>query len=675
MARKFFISLVVILMLSIISLPMLAQPGSIDNTFNTNGNPSTIVNAIHLLPSGKFLAGAANDLSPTAKITRHNSDGSIDNTFQTNFTSWNGTVESIATTSNGSIIVGGNFNITSLGVTRSGLARLFPDGGLDTSFKAFVANSWVTDVAVQPDGKIIVMGPFTSYNGSPQNRILRLNSNGTADIAFNQNVGSGLSFGATKLHLDANGKITIIGAFTFNNTNLPGALVRLNSNGTIDNTFSIGTGPGNFENVSNFHYTADNKLILVGSFSTINGTPANDIIRLNYDGTADPTFSSGDGPTCCGILNVVSEPSSGKIIIASGFYNYNGTLRQNLARLNSNGALDISYDPAAGFVDNSTINTLIIDGNGKLLVGGDFSTYNNISRLNIVRINGGELIAPSEISIIGTATEAGTFSTDYQMTSTDGINYVRTDLLLAGDPNTTNPETKVKFRQNYNWGVNWGGTTFPSGTGTQDGPDIPITIPGFYTVSLNIQTGAYNFTLTGPPPSIGMLGTALNGWNTDVFMEPVDGKNYIAYGVNLSAGEMKFRQDGAWVINWGAAAFPQGIGFQDGPNIGIPGGVYSVSFNRKTGAYSFDVTVGEEHKYDISQLILAPQPCFQTLSLLGLPRGTFTYKIWDAKGRFIETGAIHSTSLDVNSLRSGIYVIQLFDDAGRCITRRFIKSE
>jgi uncharacterized delta-60 repeat protein len=674
MVRKFFISLVVILVLSIISLPLLAQPGSIDNTFNTNGNPSTTINAVHVLSNGKLLVGASNDLNPSPKISRHNADGSVDNSFQPNFTSWNGTVESIATTSNGSIIVGGSFNIQSLGVTRSNLVRLFPDGGLDTSFKAFVANSWVTHVAVQPDDKIIVVGPFTTFSGSPQNSILRLNSNGTADIAFNQNVGSGLGFGATKLKLDANGRITILGAFTFNNVNLTGGIVRLNSNGTIDNTFSIGTGPGNFENIFDFTYTAGNKIMLVGGFSTINGVPANDIIRLNYDGSPDATFSSADGPTCCGILNVLEEPNSGKIIIANGFYNYNGTLRPNLARLNSNGTLDATYDPGAGFADNSGMNSLVFDSNGKLLIGGSFSTYNTIERLNLVRINGGEIVAPPEISIIGTATEAGTFSTDYQMTTTDGINYSRTNLLLAGDPNISNPETKVKFRQNYNWAVNWGATTFPTGTGTQDGPDIPIMTPGFYTVSLNIQTGAYNFTLTAPPPSIGMIGSALNGWTTDIFMEPVDGKNYIAYGVNLSAGEMKFRQDGAWAINWGATAFPQGSGFQDGPNIPVPGGVYSISFNRKTGAYSFDVTVGHENANNDHIFSVAPQPCGETLILKGLSNGNYTYRIFSVSGNIAESGTLHSSNIDVNKLAKGIYVLQLSEASGKTYSRRFVKS-
>jgi hypothetical protein len=261
------------------------------------------------------------------------------------------------------------------------------------------------------------------------------------------------------------------------------------------------------------------------------------------------------------------------------------------------------------------------------------------------------------------------------MTTTDGINYSRTNLLLAGDPNISNPETKVKFRQNYNWAVNWGASTFPTGTGTQDGPDIPIMTPGFYTVSINIQTGAYTFTLTAPPPSIGMIGSALNGWTTDVFMEPVDGKNYIAYGVNLSAGEMKFRQDGAWAINWGANAFPQGSGFQDGPNIPIPSGVYSVSFNRKTGAYSFDVTVGNENANNDNTFNVAPQPCGETLSLKGLSIGNYTYRIFSVSGNIAESGSLNSSIIHVNKLPKGIYVLQLSETSGKTYSRRFVKSE
>lgn len=674
MKSRLFLRVILCVMFGIASNFIMAQPGSIDNTFNTNGNPSTLINAVHILPDGKLLIGASNDLNTNAKISRHNIDGSIDNTFQNNYTSWNGTVESIGIASDGKIIIAGTLTVQSLGVMRSSLIRLFPDGSLDTSFTSISANGGIYDIFVQPDDKIIVIGGFSTFNGLPYNKILRLNANGTPDIAYNQNLGSGLTIIPNKAYLDAFGKLTLLGAYNFNGTNYPNGLVRINSNGTVDNTFSIGTGTASFEGFSDFDYTPDNKLLVSGAFSSINGFPSNDIARLNYDGSPDASFSSGAGPTCCGILNVRSEIGSDKIIICNGFYDYEGVLRSNLARLNNDGTLDLSYDPGAGFADNSTINALEFDNTGKLVIGGQFNNYNNVNRLNIVRINGGETIVPTEISIIGTATEAGTFNTDYQMTTTDGINYVRTNLLLAGDPNISNPETQVKFRQNYNWTVNWGASTFPTGTGIQDGPNIPIVTPGFYTVTINIQTGAYVFTLTGPPPAISMIGTALNGWTTDVAMEAVDGKNYIAYGVTLNTGELKFRQDASWAVNWGAPTFPQGYGVQDGANIPTLGGYYVVSFNRKTGYYSFDGTVGNNNPPSNGALTLSPQPCIESLFILGHNSGEFAYRIIDVSGKLMQSGIVNSKGIDVHNLPEGMYILQLNDTSGVNHVRRFIKS-
>lgn len=87
---------------------------------------------------------------------------------------------------------------------------------------------------------------------------------------------------------------------------------------------------------------------------------------------------------------------------------------------------------------------------------------------------------------------------------------------------------------------------------------------------------------------VGVLGTALIGWNDDIDMLSTDGIHYTLSNYPLTYGSVKFRQDNAWSINWGSDTFPTGFGYQDGPNIPIPNiGNYNIFFNRITGEYSF----------------------------------------------------------------------------------------
>lgn len=180
----------------------------------------------------------------------------------------------------------------------------------------------------------------------------------------------------------------------------------------------------------------------------------------------------------------------------------------------------------------------------------------------------------NDVGLIGNATPGG-WDTDTDMWSNgDG-----TFNLVIGLS-----DGFVKFRANNSWDVNWGGPTFPSGTGTQGGSDIAVT-KGIYLVSFNSITGEYNFA----PASLGIIGDATpGGWNTDTDMtEDATEVGVVKLNVTLTAGGAKFRVNDDWKYNWGAADFPTGTGVRDGANIPIPGGTYNVSFNVNTGAYSF----------------------------------------------------------------------------------------
>lgn len=185
----------------------------------------------------------------------------------------------------------------------------------------------------------------------------------------------------------------------------------------------------------------------------------------------------------------------------------------------------------------------------------------------------------TSIGIIGPATPGG-WDTDTDMVQSQDSAHLWSLTIVLN-------QGEAKFRQDNDWAVNWGATDFPTGVGTQGGPNIPVAATGEYTVTFNSITGAYDF---GYRSDIGIIGNATpGGWDndTDLYRDAVDTNKYFRV-LNLTIGEAKFRKDNAWAVNWGALDFPTGTGTQGGPNIPISAaGKYRVDFDKSTGVYSF----------------------------------------------------------------------------------------
>lgn len=182
----------------------------------------------------------------------------------------------------------------------------------------------------------------------------------------------------------------------------------------------------------------------------------------------------------------------------------------------------------------------------------------------------------TDIGIIGNATPGG-WDTDTDMKDDDGDGTFELVIGLSGG--------FVKFRANNSWDVAWGGSSFPTGTGSTSGSDIAVT-KGIYLVSFTPATGEYNFA----PASIGLVGDATpGGWNTDTDMvEDAATAGVVNLSITLVDGKAKFRVNDDWKYNWGAGDFPSGVGTPGGADIPIPAGTYNVTFNVNTGAYSFN---------------------------------------------------------------------------------------
>jgi uncharacterized delta-60 repeat protein len=143
------------------------------------------------------------------------------------------------------------------------------------------ANAPINHVIEQPDGKLIVVGEFTSYNNLPLREIVRLNSNGTLDLSFNCGIGLQSSGPYSKIYtacLQSDGKILLGGKFNNFNGTVCKNIIRLNSNGSVDNSFNA-----LFNNdVTSIVVQSNNKIIVLGRFSNLNYTDScGSIVRLN----------------------------------------------------------------------------------------------------------------------------------------------------------------------------------------------------------------------------------------------------------------------------------------------------------------------------------------------------------------------------------------------------------
>jgi len=299
-----------------------------------------------------------------------------------------GTVWDIQYFVDGSLLIGGDFEAYD-GVVVGGLAKLNSDGSLDEDFNNNIgagASGYVQRIAIQSDNKIVLVGEFTTFNSQSVNRIVRLNSNGTIDDSFE--VGSGFD-GAiyNGLAIQDDGKIVVSGDFTAYSGITVGRIVRLNSNGGLDDSFVTGSGFDAF--VSDILIQDDGKIVVAGLYSTYSGVTANSLIRLNSNGGIDETFNVGTG------FAVGSEyalkmglQSDGKIVLAGLFTGFNGVSANSVIRLNSDGSVDNTFEIGSGIEGGtSTVNSVKIRDDGKILLGGDFDTYNSIPFSDIVLLN------------------------------------------------------------------------------------------------------------------------------------------------------------------------------------------------------------------------------------------------------------------------------------------------
>ncbi len=205
-----------------------------------------------------------------------------------------------------------------------------PNGTLDSTFDQGVGiNSagWVRTLSIQTDGRILVGGLFSSYNGTSRINLARLNMNGSLDSSFDP--GTSTSSVVMSTVLLADGRFLIGGGITSYNGTPTGNLVRVNSNGSLDLSFAIGTGANAV--VNSIGLQPDGRIVIGGNFTSINGLSRSRIARLFADGSVDPNFNSSPGSNAA--IRKVNLQPDGKILISGDLTSFNGTGRNRIARL------------------------------------------------------------------------------------------------------------------------------------------------------------------------------------------------------------------------------------------------------------------------------------------------------------------------------------------------------
>ncbi|ERM80121.1 hypothetical protein P872_12250, partial [Rhodonellum psychrophilum GCM71 = DSM 17998] len=353
--------------------------GSLDTGFNTNTGANAQVFAASIQPSGKIIIGGhftSYNGTNINHIARLNVDGSLDTGFNSG-TGPNNSVSKIFLQPNGKLIIIGLFTSYN-GTEIKGIARLNADGSLDTSFNPVLGSyASIMTVAFQPDGKLIIVGSFTFFNDSKINYIARLNSDGSLDSEYN--TGTGTSNTILTAFIQPDGKLVIGGQFTFYNGIAVKPIVRLNVDGTLDTDFNPEIGMIN--SIMTAILQPGGKIIIKGNFISL-GTVTRRIARLNADGSLDTSFNDGTGPNQR-VFTVTLQPD-GKLLVGGDFTSYNGIALNHIARLNTDGSIDSTFNPGTG--SNNTVRTAVLQPDGKIIIGGDFTSYDNVSRVRINRL-------------------------------------------------------------------------------------------------------------------------------------------------------------------------------------------------------------------------------------------------------------------------------------------------
>lgn len=359
--------------------PGVQQPGSVlDIVRQPNGQ---------LLVGGDFteINGQA-----AGNVARLNADGTPDAAFTT---ACNGPVNSVALQPDGKVLLGGRFGYAA-GVARNGLARLLPGGTLDAAFAPVlqpVGGGQVRQVAVQPDGNVLLAGSFNlrpSPTAPPQVLARVLGTTGQRDATFVP----ADSTGNFTLLVQPNGRILVGGqSRTLRPNGTTSVLAwRLLPSGALDASFTLTSvsAAGNSNNYTTLTTDATGRVYVGNRFPAFGAAPTRDVARLLADGTPDATFVANLTGTLYGVTALAVQPN-GRVL--TGVELLRGTAYRGLVRLLADGTEDVGFDAARA--PGEDVLRLLIQPDGAILAAGSFQQVSGLPVNSLVRLLDANVLA------------------------------------------------------------------------------------------------------------------------------------------------------------------------------------------------------------------------------------------------------------------------------------------
>ncbi len=313
-----------------------------------------------------------------------------------------GYIHCMARQTDGKVLVGGQFNQIN-GVAANGIARLNVNGTLDNTFA--LANPFIEHngsgkvevyaITLQPDGKILIGGLFkVNILVGYTKGIARLLTNGNTDGSFNAGLGFNIEDASedgkiVAIAVQADGKILAGGRFGSHNGYLQRGIGRMNSNGSRDVSFAPNASSKihPYSSVYSIVVQTDTKIVVGGDLNILSNTKRTNIMRIQSTGAYDNTFTVN--PSWKGSINDMILQTDGKLVLAGVFNEFNGVARNSIARVTTAGALDAAFSTGGGFEWNGTfgeVRDIVLQADGKILATGRFDQSDNVARTNVCRL-------------------------------------------------------------------------------------------------------------------------------------------------------------------------------------------------------------------------------------------------------------------------------------------------
>lgn len=352
------------------------------------GGLNNYVQDLRIQADRKILVGGsftAHGITTANRFTRLNPDGTLDTDYNTAMgTGLNNAVLGVEYDPSGRALVCGFFTRHN-GVPHGHIIRFNTDGSVDTSFNTGTgfAGSYVQDMAFLSDGRIVVGGLFTGYDGTPLSNFVVLNEDGSIDGSVT--IDTGFNGFVQEVFVDSSDRILVAGAFTDYDGYAAPTVIRLNVDGSPDLSFNPGSGFDDWH-PNDIAVLSDGRIVAVGKFTSFNGGSAPNVVMMNDDGTVDTAFMTnigvGFGQT---FQDVLVLPNDEMIISGTMFGEPGGIPGNRIIQLNTDGTRHVMFDVGLG--PNEKVADVQLDlTNGSLVAGGFFTMYDGVGRLRIVRI-------------------------------------------------------------------------------------------------------------------------------------------------------------------------------------------------------------------------------------------------------------------------------------------------